>query len=74
MTTPQSTFSKANENANETARQIKSSTPHSVYCADCLCGRHFETSSREWIYPDCHRYIVLDWQCSQHGPNTQEAA
>ena len=34
---------------------------HSVYVTDCLCGRHFETPTCEYICPNCHRLIVLEW-------------
>jgi DNA-directed RNA polymerase subunit RPC12/RpoP len=34
---------------------------HSVYIAACLCGRHFESPTREYVCPDCHRHIVLEW-------------
>ena len=33
----------------------------SLYCADCLCGQHFETSSREWTCTKCGRLIMLKW-------------
>jgi hypothetical protein len=72
MTTPQSRFSKPNQAA------------YSVYCADCLCGRHFETSSCEWVCPDCARHILIDWgggrepegqnQSRQTDATTQEVA
>ena len=65
MTTPQLTSSKANEIATQTKNQLRLNTSRSIYCADCLCGRHFETASREWICPDCNRDIVLDWGYSQ---------
>jgi predicted RNA-binding Zn-ribbon protein involved in translation (DUF1610 family) len=34
---------------------------HSIYSADCLCGRHFETPAREYVCPACGRHIVLAW-------------
>lgn len=34
---------------------------HSVFIAECLCGRRFETPVREYICTDCNRHIVLDW-------------
>ena len=61
MTTPQRTFSEANQAGKETGEPIRLTTGRSIYSADCLCGRHFETSSGEWVCPDCHRQIVLDW-------------
>lgn len=73
MTTPQLTFLKPDDTANTKAKQFKPSTACSVYCAYCLCGRHFETPSREWICPVCRRHIVLDWPSSQHRTDTQEA-
>lgn len=33
----------------------------SVFVAECLCGRSFETPSREYICPACNRHIRLDW-------------
>jgi hypothetical protein len=84
MKTPQRTFSETNQAAKETGEPITVSTGRSIYCADCLCGRHFETSSGEWVCPDCHRHIVLDWacshqrsmqsQCKQQDATTQEVA
>ena len=61
MTTPQQTFSEQTNLPSKWENQIRLTTAHSIYCADCLCGRHFETSSGEWVCPDCHRHIVLDW-------------
>jgi len=70
MKTPQRTFSEANQAAKETGEPIRVTTGRSIYCADCLCDRHFETSSGEWVCPDCHRQIVLDWACA-HQPSLQ---
>ncbi len=67
MTTPQFTFSKANAVASQTRNQLRLSTACSIYCADCLCGRHFETPSREWVCPECNRHIVLEWRYSQQA-------
>ena len=67
MTTPQRTFSERNQAGIETSKPVEPNTAHSIYCADCLCGRHFETSSCERVSPDCHRHIVLEWACSQAG-------
>jgi transposase len=33
----------------------------SVFCAECLCGRHFESEQREYKCPNCKRVIVLAW-------------
>lgn len=30
-----------------------------VYCAECLCGRYFETETAEYRCPICHRIIVF---------------
>jgi hypothetical protein len=35
----------------------------SVFVAECLCGRTFETATREFVCPHCHRQIVLEWGC-----------
>jgi hypothetical protein len=72
MTTPQRTFSEANQASKEMGEPIILTAGRSIYCADCLCGRHFETSSGEWVCPDCHRHIVLDWACSREpDPQSQ---
>ena len=34
---------------------------YSVFIADCLCGRRFETPTREYVCPDCQRHIELEW-------------
>jgi uncharacterized protein (DUF924 family) len=33
----------------------------SVFVAECLCGRTFETATREYVCPHCHRQIILEW-------------
>lgn len=33
----------------------------SVFVAECLCGRSFETPSREYVCPGCDRHMVLEW-------------
>lgn len=33
----------------------------SVFCAECICGLHFETPKREFTCPKCKRLIVLEW-------------
>lgn len=33
----------------------------SVFAAECLCGRKFETPSREYVCPPCHWHIRLEW-------------
>jgi uncharacterized protein YlaI len=49
---------------------------HSVFIADCLCGRQFESPTREYVCPECHRHIVLEW--GQHAesekPDAQPSA
>ncbi len=35
----------------------------SVFVAECLCGRTFETATREYVCPHCHRRIILEWGC-----------
>lgn len=35
----------------------------SVFVAECLCGRTFETPNREYICPACGRHIRLEWGC-----------
>jgi hypothetical protein len=40
---------------------------HSVFVADCLCGRPFESLTREYVCPACGRHIMLDWR---HEPET----
>jgi len=76
-------FSKADVISTQTKTQFRQSTACSIYCADCLCGRHFETPSQEWLCPQCNRHIVLDWgysqtapqsDCKQHAAMTQEIA
>jgi len=43
---------------------------HSVFVADCLCGRQFPGSSREYVCPACSGYIVLEWDCHP-GPRSE---
>lgn len=31
----------------------------SLYCAECLCGRYFETELTEYTCPNCRRILVL---------------
>lgn len=35
---------------------------NSVYCAVCICGRHFETQCSDYVCPDCQRHIVIEWE------------
>jgi hypothetical protein len=35
----------------------------SVFVAECLCGRTFETATREYVCPHCRRQIILEWGC-----------
>jgi hypothetical protein len=46
---------------------------HSVFVADCLCGRHFETASRAYVCPVCHRHILLDWRSDEPALPTMAA-
>lgn len=45
----------------------------SVFVADILCGRHFETASREYVCPVCHRHIVLNWRGDEPALRTMAA-
>jgi hypothetical protein len=45
----------------------------SIFVADCLCGRHFETASREYVCPVCHRHIRLDWGGDESARATMTA-
>jgi hypothetical protein len=49
---------------------------HSVFVADCLCGRHFESPTSEYVCPDCDRHIVLEWgyQSEAEKPGEQASA
>ena len=42
----------------------------SLYCAECLCGRYFETESTEYTCPNCQRIIIL----GRKGEPTSEPA
>jgi hypothetical protein len=53
---------------------------HSLFVADCVCGRHFETTACEYVCPACHRQIVLEWPGKaeseppvENQPSTPEA-
>jgi len=35
----------------------------SVFVVECVCGRTFETATREYVCPHCHRQIILEWGC-----------
>jgi hypothetical protein len=59
MATPQLTFSDPALSQNR--EDSKREGPTSTYCGECLCGMHFEIRSLEWICPDCHRQIVIEW-------------
>ncbi len=65
MTNTSTHILRSKPGGKETGEPIRLTTGRSIYCADCLCGRHFETLSGEWVCPDCHRQIVLDWACSR---------
>ncbi len=34
---------------------------NSLYSADCICGRHFDTKLRQYMCPACRRQIVPQW-------------
>jgi hypothetical protein len=40
----------------------------SVFCAECVCGRYFETEAREFVCPNCKRVIVLEWGLADEEP------
>jgi hypothetical protein len=44
---------------------------YSVYSADCLCGRHFETKSRDYVCPACGRQIFLEWGMASPGDHSE---
>jgi hypothetical protein len=44
---------------------------YSVYSADCLCGRHFEAKSREYVCPACGRQIFLEWGIESAGNHAE---
>jgi hypothetical protein len=46
---------------------------YSVYAADCLCGRYFETPRRKFVCPECKRHIVLEWgqECNSDHDDTE---
>ena len=82
MTTPQPPLSGTSIASQEEHTQFSVMAASSIYCAECLCGRYFESASRDWICPDCHRHIFLDWgHCkkeakrirSQNDSSTTEA-
>ena len=33
----------------------------SVFCFECLCGRHIETEARTLECPSCRRQLVIEW-------------
>lgn len=41
--------------------ELKIMRMNSIYCIDCICGRHFEIESREFVCPACRRRIVIEW-------------
>ena len=50
----------------------------SVFCAECVCGRCFETEEREYTCPVCKRVIVLQWgigdgTAAEEHPSTESA-
>ena len=44
---------------------------NSVYSADWLCGRHFETKSRDYFCPACGRQIFLEWGMESAGDQSE---
>lgn len=44
----------------------------SVFCAECICGRHFESEQREFTCPNCKRVIVLAWGTAPEGRSETE--
>jgi len=44
---------------------------YSVYSAACLCGRHFETKSRDYVCPARGRQIFLEWGMESAGDHAQ---
>ena len=39
----------------------------SVYCIDCLCGRHIETQLIELDCPTCKRKLRIEWDAERKG-------
>jgi hypothetical protein len=82
MTTPQQPLSRTSLTPQETQKRLSILSARSIYCAYCLCGRYFETASRDWSCPYCDRHIVLDWghgeadaqNCRSHNRSTPTEA
>ena len=49
---------------------------NSVYCADCICGRHFETQFSDYVCPDCQCHLVIEWKIEREcgDPVTEPAS
>ncbi len=48
----------------------------SVFCAECVCGSHFETPERQFTCLKCGRVIVLEWGFpgpATHSESSDEA-
>jgi hypothetical protein len=71
MSTPQLTFSEPDPSKKEDDsswpdpllrdRPYNRECLTSTYCGGCICGRHFEIKSLEWVCPSCHRHVVIEW-------------
>lgn len=48
----------------------------SVFCFECLCGRHIETEARTLKCPSCGRELVIEWgrdeKTDSEGPESIE--
>jgi DNA-directed RNA polymerase subunit RPC12/RpoP len=44
----------------------------SVFCAECLCGRYFESEHREYTCPNCKRIIILAWGTTDETHSERE--
>jgi len=44
---------------------------YSVYSAECLRGRHFETKLRDYVCQACGRQIFLEWGMESAGDHAQ---
>ncbi len=57
--TPHQIFSTNSGEPEAREKRLKPRTADLIYYADYLCGRYFETSSREWICANCHLGICF---------------
>ncbi len=44
----------------------------SVFCAECLCGRYFESEHREYTCPKCKQIILLAWGTTEEPHSETE--